>query len=314
MIHLDAQQVQSALNFPALIKALKDAFCSDITTPMRHHHDMANPNASRETTLLLMPAWQAGEKAGVKMVTVAPDNAQVNLPAIQGIYLLMDLHTGTPEYMMDAPTLTSNRTAAASALAASFLAREDASRLFMVGTGALSSKLIRAHHAIRPITHVTVWGRSKEKAQAVIDQVQDLNLTFEITDSIEQGVKNADIISVATLSQTPLIKGEWLTEGQHFDLVGSYRPDMREADDDVVKRCEIFVDHRPGATKETGDIKEPLDNGIISIDDLKADLFELSNGTHSGRDNDQQITLFKSVGHALEDLAAAMLVAQYYKK
>ncbi|MGB0835744.1 MAG: ornithine cyclodeaminase family protein [Psychrobium sp.] len=314
MINLDANQVQDALSFPALIKALKEAFCSDITVPMRHHHDMANPKASRETTLLLMPAWQAGEKAGVKMVTVAPDNAQVDLPSIQGIYLLMDLHTGTPEIMMDAPTLTSNRTAAASALAASFLARKDASRLFMVGTGALSPQLIRAHHAVRPITHVTVWGRSKAKAQAVIDQVQDLNLTFEITDSIEQGVKNADIVSVATLSQTPLIKGGWLSEGQHVDLVGAYRPDMREADDDVVKRCDIFVDHRPGATKETGDIKIPLDNGVISIDDLKADLFELSSGKHYGRDSNQQITLFKSVGHALEDLAAAMLVAQKYQQ
>lgn len=314
MKQLNAKQVQDALTFPTLINALKEAFCSDITVPMRHHHDMDNPNASRETTLLLMPAWQAGDKAGVKMVTVAPDNAQRKLPSIQGIYLLMDLHTGTPEIMMDAPTLTTNRTAAASALAASFLAPKNANHLFMVGTGALSPQLIRAHHAVRPITHVTVWGRSKEKAQAVIDQVRDLNLTFDTTDSIKLGAKNADIISVATLSQTPLIKGEWLHDGQHVDLVGAYRPDMREADDDVVKRCDIFVDHRPGATKETGDIKIPLENGVISLDDLNADLFELSNGSHKGRVNDKQITLFKSVGHALEDLAAAKLVAQYYNQ
>ena len=312
MKHLSAKQVQDALTFPSLIRALKDAFCSDITVPLRHHHDMDNPNASRETTLLLMPAWQAGDKAGVKMVTVAPDNAQRDLPSIQGIYLLMDLHTGTPEIMMDAPTLTTNRTAAASALAASFLARKDASHLFVVGTGALSSQLIRAHHAVSPITHVTVWGRSSDKAQAVLDQVSELDLTVDITDSIEHGVKNADIISVATLSQTPLIKGEWLSNGQHVDLVGAYRPDMREADDNVVKRCDIFVDSRPGATKETGDIKIPLDNGVITLDDLNADLFELSQGQHQGRANNEQITLFKSVGHALEDLAAAKLVANFY--
>jgi len=312
MKQLDASQVQQALNFPTLIDALKQAFCSDITVPMRHHHDMDNPNASRETTLLLMPAWQSGDKAGVKMVTVAPDNAKIGLPSIQGIYLLMDLHTGTPEIMMDAPTLTTNRTAGASALAASFLARKDASHLFVVGTGALSPQLIRAHHAVCPITKVTVWGRSKDKAQAVIDQVSELGLDCAITDSIEAGVKQADIISVATLSQTPLIKGEWLSAGQHLDLVGAYRPDMREADDQVIRRCRIFVDSRPGATKETGDIRTPLETGVMTLEDINADLFQLCAGEHQGRSNDSEITLFKSVGHALEDLAAAKLVAKYY--
>jgi alanine dehydrogenase len=161
---LDVKKVKDALSFSTLISALKDVFCSEINVPIRHHHDMANPQASRETTLLLMPAWQAGEKAGVKMVTVAPDNAQLGLPSIHSIYLLMDLQTGTPEIMMDAPTLTNNLTAAASALAASFLARRTASHLFIVGTGALSPQLIRAHHAVSPITHVTVWGRSTAKA------------------------------------------------------------------------------------------------------------------------------------------------------
>jgi len=312
MKQLDASQVQQALNFPTLIDALKQAFCSDITVPMRHHHDMDNPNASRETTLLLMPAWQSGDKAGVKMVTVAPDNAKIGLPSIQGIYLLMDLHTGTPEIMMDAPTLTTNRTAGASALAASFLARKDASHLFVVGTGALSPQLIRAHHAVSPITKVTVWGRSKDKAQAVIDQVSELGLDCAITDSIEAGVKQADIISVATLSQTPLIKGEWLSAGQHLDLVGAYRPDMREADDEVIRRCRIFVDSRPGATKETGDIRTPLETGVMTLEDINADLFQLCAGEHQGRSSDSEITLFKSVGHALEDLAAAKLVAKYY--
>lgn len=312
MKHLNAQQVQSALNYSTLIPALKEAFCTDITVPMRHHHDMANPNASRETTLLLMPAWQSGKKAGVKMVTVAPDNAQVGLPSIQGIYLLMDLHTGTPEIMMDAPTLTTNRTAGASALAASYLARKDASHLFVVGTGALSPQLIRAHHAVSPITKVTIWGRSEEKAQSVIEQVSELGLDCSVADSIESGVKQADIISVATLSQTPLIKGEWLSAGQHVDLVGAYRPDMREADDDVIRRSAIFVDSRPGATKETGDIRTPLETGVMTLDDIQADLFELSSDKHSGRHDENQITLFKSVGHALEDLAAAKLVAEFY--
>lgn len=312
MKQLSAQQVNHALDYPQLINALKSAFCADITVPMRHHHDMANPNASRETTLLLMPAWQAGEKAGVKLVTVAPDNGALDLPSIQGIYVLFDLHTGTPELMMDAPSLTAKRTACASALAASFLARDDASSLFMVGTGALSAELIRAHCNVRNISSVKVWGRDPLKAQAIIDGLADLDIKMTVADSIQQGIAGADIISVATLSQTPLIQGEWLLPGQHLDLVGAYRPDMREADDEVIKRCQLFVDTRPGATKETGDIKIPLDNGLITLEDIQADLFQLCQQQQPGRTSDQDITMFKSVGHALEDLAAAKLVAQYY--
>ena len=141
----------------------------------------------------------------------------------------------------------------------------------------------------------------------------DLNLIAATTTSIEAGINQADIISVATLSQTALIEGKWLKPGQHLDLVGAYRPDMREADDEVMRRATIFVDSRPGATKETGDIKIPLAEGVITLDDIKADLFQLSAGEHQGRTDDQQITVFKSVGHALEDLAAAKLVAQYYE-
>ena len=313
MQQLSAEQVNAALSYPALLNALRDAFCADITVPMRHHHDMANPKASRETTLLLMPAWQAGEKAGVKLVTVAPDNGALDLPSIQGIYVLFDLHSGTPELMMDAPSLTAKRTACASALAASYLARKDASSLLMVGTGALSSQLIRAHCTVRNISRVTVWGRDPQKAQAICDAVADLDIRCEIATDIESAIQDADIISVATLSQTPLIQGQWLKPGQHLDLVGAYRPDMREADDEVIRRADVFVDTRPGATKETGDIKIPLDTGVLSLDDIHADLFQLCGQQHPGRQSDEAITLFKSVGHALEDLAAAKLVASHYQ-
>lgn len=302
---INAETVRQALPFDTLISALQDAFRSDVTVPMRHHHDMANPG-SRETTLLLMPAWQAGDKAGVKLVTVAPNNN----PSIQGIYLLLDINTGTPELMMDAPALTAKRTAAASALAASYLAPKAAKTLLMVGTGALSSELIKAHRSVRDIERVLIWGRNAEKAQQLAATLTEQGINCQAAAELEPACREADIISVATLSQTPLIQGEWLRAGQHVDLVGAYRPDMREADDEVINRCELFIDTHQGALKETGDIVIPLKQGLITEADIQADLFDLCQGRHSGRQNEQQLTLFKSVGHALEDLAAAQLVAK----
>ncbi len=301
---IDGHTIRKALPYPKLIDALSHAFCSELTVPMRHHHDMVNPG-QRETTLLLMPAWESGGKAGVKIVTVAPEHA----PSIKGIYLLMDLATGTPELMMDAPVLTARRTAAASALAASHLAPTHASTLLMVGTGALSLELIQAHCAVRPISEVMVWGREHKKASSVAEQARQLGLEACAVSHLEAACQKAQIISVATLSKEPLIKGRWLQSGQHLDLVGAYRPDMREADDDVIRRCQLFVDTRQGALKETGDLVIPLAQGLIVPESIEADLFDLCRGQHPGRTDAQQTTLFKSVGHALEDLAAAKLVA-----
>ncbi|MBY5922333.1 ornithine cyclodeaminase family protein [Ferrimonas balearica] len=311
MEQLNAGQVHAALPFQRLVPALRQAFTEGATVPLRHHHDMAHPG-HRETTLLLMPAWQDGDKAGVKVVTVAPHNT--DLPSIQGIYLLLDLPTGTPELMMDAPALTARRTAAASALAASYLAPVHAETLLMVGTGTLAPLLIEAHSSVRPIKRVRLWGRNPEKAAGLIAQLDHLDLQFEVVTDLEKAASDADIISVATLSQTPLLKGEWLRPGQHVDLVGAYRPDMREADDDVVRRCQIYVDSREGALKETGDLAIPLAQGVITPDDIHATLFELCQQQHNGRTDPQALTLFKSVGHALEDLAAAREVERHWKE
>ncbi|USD39059.1 MULTISPECIES: ornithine cyclodeaminase family protein [Ferrimonas] len=304
---LSATTVNRALPYSSLIPALQQAFCQAITAPMRHHHDMDNPG-HRETTLLLMPAWQAGDKVGVKLVTVAPDHS----PAIQGIYLLMDLASGRPELMMDAPALTARRTAAASALAASFLAPTQARTLLMVGTGTLSKQLIQAHCAVRPIERVLIWGRDFNKAQCLAQSLPQIHC--QPIRHLETGCREADVISVATLARTPLIDGHWLRPGQHLDLVGAYRPDMREANDEAVRRCQLFVDTRQGALKETGELVIPLQQGLISDSDIVADLFDLCRKTHPGRTDEHQLTLFKSVGHALEDLAAAKLVASYWRQ
>jgi len=308
MKFLDAKSISAVLDYPSLIKALKKAFIAEVQVPPRHHHDFKNPKEDIDSTLLLMPAWIESESLGVKIVTVSPNNAKYDLPSIQGLYLLMDAHKGGIEAIMEGKALTAKRTAASSALASSYLSRKDASSMLMIGTGALSIELIKAHSSVRDIKKVYIWGRNKDKAQSIVNELKsDFNITA--IDNIEDVISNVDIISCATLSQTPLVFGEYLKAGQHIDLVGAYKPNMREANDELIKKVDIFIDTNM-ATKETGDIKIPLDEGTITLDDIHADLFELTRGQHEGRKNSEQITLFKSVGHALEDLAAAMLVKE----
>ena len=304
------EQINKVLDFPSLINALELAFKEDCEVPTRHHHDYKPGEDQATATLLLMPAWQGREYYGLKIINVTPDNASRNLPSIQGIYLLFDTLTGTPLLQMDAKMLTNWRTAAASALASRFLSRLDSQTLLMVGTGSLAPYLIRAHANVRPIKKVLVWGRNLYKAEELIQKLQLRQCQLEVANKLEEAVRQADIISMATMSSSPLLKGEWLNPGQHVDLVGSYKPDMREADDLTIQRSSIFVDIRSTAPKESGDLFIPLQNGILQHKDILADLFELCRAEHSGRSSEKEITLFKSVGHALEDLAAAQLVYQ----
>ncbi|MGV8946167.1 MAG: ornithine cyclodeaminase family protein [Lutibacter sp.] len=299
-------------HFTALISEIKKSFeSSNIEVPMRHHHDFPNPKEGVDSTLLLMPAWNPGKEAGVKIVTVSPNNGKFNLPSIQGIYIYLDAHKGIVKAILAAKSLTAKRTAATSALASSFLSKKDASSLLMIGTGKLSVNLILAHASVRPIKTVYVWGRNIKKAQEICNELS--HETFKITaiESIAEVISNVDIISCATLSKTPLVLGKYLKKGQHVDLVGAYKKDMREADDEAVIKSKIFIDTYQGGLKESGDIAIPLQNGTIKESDIKADLFELCSNKKQGRQSDDEITFFKSVGHALEDLSAA---TYYYKK
>lgn len=308
MRFIPAKDVAKHLDFTKLVPQLKQAFCSTFNVPARHHHDFFNPKEGNESTLLLMPAVEEGEDMGVKIVTVSPNNSKYDLPSIHGVYILLDAHKGGVRAILEAKTLTAKRTAAASALASSFLSRKESSSLLMIGTGALSSELIAAHVSVRPITKVYVWGRSETKAQKVVQECE-LDLEIQTVSSLKEAIEKVDIISCATLSKTPLINGEWLKEGQHLDFVGAYRPDMREADDISLQRASIFVDTMM-ATKESGDLAIPLKEGAICLEDIQTDLYHLCDGRHQGRKSAKEITFFKSVGHALEDLAAAQLVMQ----
>lgn len=310
-IQISDNFINNNTDFLELITALKHGFSSeDILVPQRHHHDFPNPETGADTTLLLMPAWHPGKEAGVKIATVSPENDRYDLPAIQAIYVLLNAVTGTMKATMQAKSLTVKRTAATSALASSFLSRLDSSSLLMIGTGALSANLIRAHASVRPIKNVYVWGRSSEKAKAICNQLKDEKFKCQVSKTIADEISKVDIISCATLSKIPLVLGKYLNEGQHVDLVGAYKKDMREADDAVISKSSVFVDTF-GGKHESGDIAIPLKTGILKEETIKGDLFSLCAEKSKGRNDTNEITVFKSVGHALEDLVAA---SYYYNK
>ncbi len=306
---IQAAEVDAALDYESLVERLRQAFRRDITVPLRHHHSIEG-DGTAVATLLLMPAWQAGRHIGIKMATVFPENGARGLPAVMGAYLLLDGQTGSPLALIDGPALTARRTAAASALASSYLSRPDSERLLMVGTGALAPHLIAAHAALRPIHNVLVWGRSEEKAAKLAKSLDRPDFRVTPTTDLEAAARGAHIISCATLSTTPLIAGDWLQPGQHLDLVGGFRPDMRETDDTAIRRARVFVDTRAGVGAEAGDIVQPIESGVLDPADIAADLFELTRGDRAGRRYYDQITLFKSTGTAVEDLAAAELVIE----
>ncbi|NKX67067.1 ornithine cyclodeaminase family protein [Labrenzia sp. 5N] len=310
MLLLTEDQTRDALPYPDLIDALAKMFRSGCVMPTRHHHDMEIPGEP-DATVLLMPAWVPGGYAGVKVVNVVPGNSERNLPAISAQYLLSDARTGEMLALIDGGELTARRTAAASALAASYLARSDARHLLVLGTGRLAPNLIAAHMAVRSIDEVTIWGRSREKTEEVVSSLADqFPVKLKSATSLKEALGEADIVSAATLSSEPLIKGALLKPGTHVDLVGAFKPSMRESDDDLVKRAEIFVDTRDGCLSEGGDIVQPIKAGVLSPGEIKADLYELCRGDHPGRQSEEAITMFKSVGAALEDLAGAILAYQ----
>ena len=305
MLILDDNDTRNALPFPGLIAALRAMFISGCEAPPRHHHDVQVPGEPNGT-LLLMPAWLPGRYMGLKQVSVFPGNATRGLPSIFGSYLLSSAVTGELLAIIDGGELTARRTAAASALAASYLARKDASVMLMTGTGRLSANLIEAHKAVSPLEKVYVWGRDLAKAAETARRAEALGLEATATDNLEAAAREADIVSCATLSTEPLIRGEWLKPGAHLDLVGAFKPTMRETDDACVIRATRFVDTRAGALSEGGDLVQPIRAGLITADSIAADLAELTRKTHPGRTGEGEITLFKSVGASLEDLAGAI--------
>ena len=239
-------------------------------------------------------------------MTVFPGNASRGKPAVYGTYLLMSAETGETLAVLDATRLTAWRTGAASALASRYLSRPDACRLLMVGAGALAPQLVRAHASVRPIREVALWNRSRPRAEALVAELAHAGIAAAVCEDLEAAARTAHIISTATLAAEPLIRGDWLAPGTHVDCVGAFKPTMRETDDEAVRRARIYVDTRPGAFAEAGDIVQAIAGGVIGPDAVQGDLCELTRGTVPGRRTGDEITMFKSVGAAIEDLAAAI--------
>ena len=306
-MYIDKDAVTHLLDWDGLLKSLEDIFVSGCEMPMRHHHTIAM-DGEPDATLLLMPAWTHNGYLGVKLVNVFPGNGARGMASINSLYTLSSAKTGELLATLDGGELTARRTAAASALASRYLSRTDASTMLMVGTGRLALNLIQAHASQRPLKTINLWGRNRVALHALAEDVAGLGYAVNLFegDGLESAVRQSDIVSCATLSKAPLVKGAWLQPGTHLDLVGGFTPEMRETDDDAIRKATVFVDTRMGCTHEAGDIVIPINTGVLQAQDIAADLYELCGQKQGGRAQSDEVTLFKSVGAACEDLAGAM--------
>lgn len=304
-----AADIHAALGFPMLVDALRAAFAQGATVPLRHVHTLGGGDGEGDgAKLLLMPAWREGEALGVKLVTVFPGNRERGARTVGSLYVLLDAATGHARALLDGEALTLRRTAAASALASTYLSRPDSKTLLVIGTGALAPCMALAHCAVRDIERVLVWGRSAARAEALAAKLRAEGLPAEHAAVLDESIARADIVTCATTAREPIVRGARVRPGTHVDLVGGFTPGMREADAELLARAGVFVDTYAGALAEAGDLVQPMADGVFAREQVRADLAELCAGRKTGRAVAADITVFKSVGTALEDLCAATLV------
>lgn len=302
----DKQQTADALSYAALIEALEQMFKQDYIVPRRHNHAIDSDDAG--ATLLIMPAWQKNRYMGIKHVTIYPDNGKkFGLAGLFSTYTLFDAKNGMPIAVMDGDTITCQRTAAASALAAKFLARKQSKDLLIVGAGNVARELAFAYGALFNLETVKVWNTTYERAVNLANALKAKGFKAVAVENLQEAVETSDIVSCATLSTGPLIKRDWVKPGTHVDLIGSFKPDMRESDDAMFADTSVFIDTSEALDK-AGDLLSPIAAGVLQRDQVKADLETLCQGKHQGRTHEDEITVYKAVGTAIEDLAAAILV------
>jgi ornithine cyclodeaminase/alanine dehydrogenase-like protein (mu-crystallin family) len=295
---VSAEDTARALPFDALIPALREGFARGARTPPRHHHTI---DAATGASLLLMPSWTDGQHLGVKLVTVFPGNAGLGRPAVSSVYVLADAATGEHLAVIDGDELTRRRTVATSALAATYLARPESAVLLVVGAGHVGALAAAAYRSVLEIRTVLVHSRTPAHAAALAGRLRGEGVDARAVTDLAAAAAEADVITCATLSTEPLVRGAWLRPGTHLDLVGSYRPTMREADEACVRRGSVHVDTEV-ALEEAGELR-----GVLGREDVTT-LAELCRGEAPGRRDPGEITLFKSVGSGLADLTAAALV------
>jgi len=312
MIVVGEEETRERLEFGALVEAIRDAFKGGIESPAKHQHYVDVPGEP-EGKIMMMPAWRSGDYVCVKLVNMFPGNADRGMPAVSGIVILFDGRTGEALAQVDGGEVTARRTAAASALAADYLARKNSKTHLVVGTGRVAWNLIFAHRAVRPLEKTFIWGRNFDKARGMAADAAELGADVEAVEDVEAATRQSDIISCATFSADPIVYGDWLKEGAHLDLVGGYRPEVRETDDTSVRRATVFCDTLGGAPKAAGDLTQPLASRVLKLEDVN-DLYALVGGEHPGRTSETEITMFKSVGASLEDFAAAVLIYEQVSK
>ncbi|WP_415226352.1 ornithine cyclodeaminase family protein [Psychromonas sp.] len=307
---IEASEVHQTMNFEELIPAIEQTFAGTHGMPQRNVFSLQEGSDHGEGFAVL-PAWNS-KAIGVKAFTYFPKNAPKGLDSLYSKILMFKRETGEPLALVDGSSVTYWRTAAVSALGSQYLSRKNASRLLVCGTGNLASYMALAHATVRPITHIDICGRSLEKAEKVAEQVrkQRPEITVVAVTDIESATRQADIISCATGAGEPLILGEWVKPGTHCDFVGNHSPKRRECDTDLITQASVFVDSRLNVLNEAGELLIPIEEGLFSKDDVKAELTELARGQHNGRQTEEEITVFKTVGTALSDLAAACLVVE----
>jgi ornithine cyclodeaminase len=299
MLKITGPEVHDAMDWSSLIEAMREA-----------HRGGKRPEIgdlllkSGDKSLLVRASIFGAAGIGLKAVTVFPGNParQPALPTVQGEFLLFDEDTGSVLASIDGAAITPWKTAADSALGASILARPDAAVFAMIGAGTMAQPLIEALFvAHRCLTEIRLWNRTRAGAERLAERIAAPGRRVTISESLEAAIRDADIISSATLSGEPLIRGEWLKPGAHLDLVGAFTLEMREADDEALRRGRIFVDTRETTIGHIGEIMIPMNSGVIGAADIEADLFELCGDAGFTRAPDD-ITIYKNGGGAHLDL------------
>ncbi len=282
-------------------RGLLDAFEAGHKLPLADLKDMFLYRG--QDTILDRGAWIDGLGALVKVATIFPGNAAKGLPTIYGVVSLFDDATGDLSALVDFHLVTKWKTAGDSLLSASRLARKDARNFLLVGAGAVARSMVEAYSAIFPDARFTVWSRTRESAAA---------MGLPVADDLEGAVRKADVICSATMATSPLIRGDWLQPGQHIDLIGAYKPGMREVDDRAMQRARIFVDSRQTTIHHIGEIMDPIASGAITEADIVADFYD--DAALYARRSDDEITIAKNGGGAHLDLMTATYIADCWRK
>jgi ornithine cyclodeaminase/alanine dehydrogenase-like protein (mu-crystallin family) len=305
MHFIDSKAVEKALPYPLLVDALAHGLQQTIEAPPRIH---LTPNHDA-SCVLIMPAWRPHQLMGVKLVSVWPGNNAKGEPAVSAAYVLISCENGHPVAVLDGTTLTLRRTAAAAALAARKLARQDSTTLVVLGMGALSVPLVQAHVGVMSFKNVWVWGRQTRNALAVVAQLQQAGLDASVATDLEQALSQADVVAAATTATEPFIRTAWVRPGTHLSLIGAFTAQMAEAEPALMIRAKVFADSRSAVLEKGGEVFQAIAQGMISPDGIEAQLAELvSQADGHWRRDAQEITVFKSVGFASLDLIAAELV------